>query len=167
MFQFLFKYPTPVFAKGRFLFLAEWPAWLLPVKVGAAVPGLVLLIRSRLRGALPELRSWRGRMICALQSAFVSLVLFLLWQPAIIVAELSSQQNIIAVVVDDSRSMAIADTEGNKREDAAVAALDSGVLAGLTQRFQTRIYRLGAGIIQIDGLEGIAPGEPAPRIRGG
>ena len=164
MFQFLFKYPTPVFAKGRFLFLAAWPAWLLPVMIGAAVTGLVLLIRWRLRGALPELRSWRGRMICALQSAFVSLVLFLLWQPAIIVAELSSQQNIIAVVVDDSRSMAIADSEGNKREDAAVAALDSGVLAGLQQRFQTRIYRLGAGIIQIDGLKGIAPVEPATRI---
>src|SRR6202045_4189720 len=164
MFQFLFKYPTPVFAKGRFLFLAGWPAWLLPVMIGAAVAGLVLLIRWRLRGALPGLRSWRGRIICALQSAFVSLVLFLLWQPAIIVAELSSQQNIIAVVVDDSRSMAIADSEGNKREDAAVAALDSGVLAGLQQRFQTRIYRLGAGIIQIDGLQGIAPVEPATRI---
>src|SRR3984893_2793413 len=164
MFQFLFKYPTPVFAKGRFLFLAAWPAWLLPVMMGAAVTGLVLLIRWRLRGALPELRSWRGRMICALQSAFVSLVLFLLWQPAIIVAELSSQQNIIAVVVDDSRSMAIADSEGNKREDAAVAALDSGVLAGLQRRFQTRIYRLGAGIMQIDALKGSAPVEPATRI---
>jgi hypothetical protein len=38
------------------------------------------------------------------------LLLILLWQPAIMVAELRPQQNIIAVLVDDSRSMAIADT---------------------------------------------------------
>ena len=40
------------------------------------------------------------------QSALVALILLLLWQPAMMVSELSSQQNIIAVVVDDSRSMA-------------------------------------------------------------
>ena len=40
------------------------------------------------------------------------------------VGELSSQQNIIAVVVDDSRSMAIADSDGKTREAAAVAALE-------------------------------------------
>ena len=42
-------------------------------------------------------------------------LLLLLWQPAMIVGELSSQQNIIAVVVDDSRSMSIADS---RRHDA-------------------------------------------------
>src|SRR5207249_11219818 len=61
----------------------------------------------------------------------------------LLVAELSSQQNIIAVVVDDSRSMSIADSEGKTREAAAVEALEGGVLAGLRQRFQTRLYRLG------------------------
>jgi hypothetical protein len=42
----------------------------------------------------------------------VALLLLLLWEPAITVAELKSQQNIIAVLVDDSRSMAIADAGG-------------------------------------------------------
>ena len=46
----------------------------------------------------------------------------LLWQPAILVAELRPQQNIIAVLVDDSRSMAIAD-DGATREAQAVKAL--------------------------------------------
>ena len=59
-------------------------------------------------------------------------------------AELSSQQNIIAVVVDDSRSMGIADSDGKTREAAALAALNGGVLAGLQKRFQTRLYRLGS-----------------------
>ena len=39
----------------------------------------------------------------------VSMLLLLLWEPAMTVAELKSQQNIIAVLVDDSRSMEIAD----------------------------------------------------------
>jgi len=29
MFEFLFKYPAPVFTKGRFVFLSTWPVWLL------------------------------------------------------------------------------------------------------------------------------------------
>ena len=36
-----------------------------------------------------------------------ALLLLMLWQPAISVATLKPQQNIVAVVVDDSRSMAI------------------------------------------------------------
>ena len=143
MFQFLFKYPVPVFTKGRFVLLAGWPAWALAVLIVAAAGGLALLIRWKLRRATPELRSWRGWLIWGLQSALVALVLLLLWQPAILVSELNSQQNIIAVVVDDSRSMRIADSDGKTREAAAIAALEDGVLAGLQKRFQTRVYRLG------------------------
>jgi uncharacterized membrane protein len=90
--------------------------------------------------------------------------LFLLWQPAILVAELSSQQNIIAVVVDDSRSMSIADSQGKTREAAAVAALEGGVLAGLRQRFQTRLYRLGRELTPADTPREIMPVAPATRI---
>ena len=164
MFQFLFKYPSAVFRKGQFVLLGKWPAWLLVVLIGAVVVGLGLLIRWKLRNAAPEVRNWRAWVIWAMQSAFVALILFLLWQPAIIVAELNSQQNIIAVVVDDSRSMSIADSDGKTREAAAVAALEGGVLAGLQQRFQTRVYRLGSRLTRLDGPEGITPVEPATRI---
>ena len=107
MFELLFKYPSAVFRKGQFVLLGKWPAWLLVVVTGAAVVGLALLIRWRLQNAAPEVRNWRAWAVWGMQSAFLALVLFLLWQPAIIVAELSSQQNIIAVVVDDSRSMSM------------------------------------------------------------
>ena len=164
MFELLFKYPSAVFRKGQFVLLAKWPAWLLVVVTGAAVVGLALLIRWRLQNAAPEVRNWRAWAVWGMQSAFLALVLFLLWQPAIIVAELSSQQNIIAVVVDDSRSMSIADSDGRPREAVAVAALEGGVLAGLRQRFQTRLYRLGSELTRVDGPREIAPVEPATRI---
>ncbi len=72
MFQFLFKYPVPVFTKGRFVLLAGWPAWALAVLIAATAGGLALLIRWRLRRATPKLRSWRGWLIWALQSALVA-----------------------------------------------------------------------------------------------
>ena len=106
MFQFLFKYPIPVFTRGHFVLLSAWPAWLLPVFIAIAGGGLALLIRWRLRDAAPRLRSWRAWIVWLMQWATLALLLLLLWQPAITVSELSSQQNIIAVVVDDSRSMA-------------------------------------------------------------
>jgi hypothetical protein len=167
MFQFLFKYPEAVFAKGRFVLLSAWPVWLLPVLIVAAACGLALLIRFRLRDAVAELRTWRARAIWGMQSAFVALILLLLWQPAIVVAELSSQQNIIAVVVDDSRSMAIADSDGKTREAAALRALESGVLAGLQKRFQTRVYRIGSKLSRVDGLSAISPVEPSTHLSDG
>ena len=36
MFEFFFKYPSPVFTKGRFVLLSTWPAWLLPVREAAS-----------------------------------------------------------------------------------------------------------------------------------
>jgi Putative glutamine amidotransferase len=160
MFQFLFKYPSAVFTKGRFVLLGTWPAWLLPVLIFAGAGGLALLIGWRLRQATPGLRSWRAWMVWAMQSAMLALVLVLLWQPAMMVGELSSQQNIIAVVLDDSRSMGITDSDGKTREAAALAALEDGVLSGLSKRFQTRIYRLGSQLTQVDGPQGIEKVNP-------
>src|SRR5580700_6071832 len=109
MFEFFFKYPPSVYARGQFALLGAWPKWMLVVLILAAAAGLAWLIRSRLAEAAPVLRSWRAWVIWALQTLLAALVLFLLWQPAITVAELKPQQNIIAVLVDDSKSMAIAD----------------------------------------------------------
>ena len=84
----------------------------------------------------PRIRNWRVWAICALEAAMAILLLTLLWEPAITVAELKSQQNIIAVLMDDSRSMGIADagTDGKTaRETAAVKALEDGVLPGLAE----------------------------------
>ncbi|MGA8728783.1 MAG: hypothetical protein WB608_08540 [Terracidiphilus sp.] len=167
MFQFLFKYPIPVFTRGHFVLLSTWPAWLLPVFIAIAGGGLALLIRWRLRDAAPRLRSWHAWIVWLMQWATLALLLLLLWQPAITVSELSSQQNIIAVVVDDSRSMATSDVNGRAREDAALAALNGGVLAGLQNRFQTRLYRLDTDIKRIDSTRGITPSGTATRIDDG
>lgn len=164
MFQFLFKYPSPVFTKGRFVLLGAWPAWVLVMLILVVASALALLIHWRLQSAAPIMRSWRARVVWGMQTLLVALVLVLLWQPALMVGELNSQQNIIAVVVDDSRSMGIADVEGKTRESAALAALQGGVLSELQKRFQTRVYRLDSKLTRVNAPEGIAPVEAATHI---
>jgi|HubBroStandDraft_6_1064221.scaffolds.fasta_scaffold12361_3 hypothetical protein len=167
MFQFLFKYPIPVFTRGRFVLLSPWPAWVLVALIAVATVGLALVIRWRLGQAAPRLRGCRAWVIWAMQAAVVALLLVLLWQPAMTIGELNSQQNIIAVVVDDSRSMATADSDGRTREAAAVAALDGGVLAGLEKRFQTRLYRIDSELKKQEGTRGLAPTGTATRLDDG
>ena len=162
MFEFLFKYPIPVFTKGKLVLLGAWPGWVLPVLVVASAAGLGWLIRTQLSEASPLLRTWRGAVVWALQAAFAALVLLLLWRPAMTISELRSQQNIIAVVVDDSRSMGIADSGADgqtRREDAAVKDLQDGVLAGLKKKFQVRLYRLDGKIARIDKPAGADAGK--------
>src|ERR1700687_6156959 len=116
MFEFLFKYPRAVFSKGDLVLLGAWPKWVLALFLVAAAAGLAWLIRSKLPQASPHVRNWKAGVIWLLQFAMAALLLILLWQPAIMVAELRPQQNIIAVLGEDWRSRAISD-RGGARED--------------------------------------------------
>jgi uncharacterized membrane protein len=171
MFQFFFKYPMPVFSKGKFVLLGAWPGWLLLALTVACAAGLAAIIWSRLpAAAAAHISKWRAGAIWLLQSLLIATVLVLLWQPAITVAELASQQNVIAVVIDDSRSMAIADSGSDgktPREAAAQKALEDGVLAGLQKKFQTRLYRLDTRVGQAAALKDIQPVAPATHLNDG
>src|SRR5271169_4993157 len=163
MFEFFFKYPRSVYARGEFALLGAWPKWMLVLLILAAAGGLAVLIRSRLAQAAPVMRGWRAWTIWTLQTLLAAVILVLLWQPAITIAELKPQQNIIAVLVDDSRSMAISEN-GVTRQAQAVQALQNGVLAGLNQSFQTRLYRVDAAPARIDSLKDLQPGAPSTRL---
>ncbi len=175
MFQFLFKYPIPAFTKGKLVLLGTGPGWLLIVLIVASAAGLGWLIWARLPKGEPQkpdatqnqMRSWRAGVVWAMQATLVALVLLLLWRPALSVAELKSQQNIIAVLVDDSHSMAIPDSGGDKRsprESEAVSVLTGGILAGLSKRFQTRVYRLDGGLTRAANVTAIQPTAAATHI---
>ena len=162
MFQDLFKYPVAVFSRGEFVLLGAWPKWILFCLVVLAAAGLAGLIRSRLSGSASSLRNWRAGVIWLLQSALATLLLVLLWQPAIVIAELRPQQNIIAILLDDSRSMGISEN-GVTREAQAVKALQGGVLAELNKNFQTRIYRLDSHLTRVQDPQELAGASaPAP-----
>ncbi|HEX4809598.1 MAG TPA: hypothetical protein VH325_11750 [Bryobacteraceae bacterium] len=166
MFELLFKYPPSVFSKGTLVLLGSWPRWVLALAILAAAGGLAwLLWRNRARLATPIQRT-RAVAIWLLQSAAIALLLLMLWEPAISVASLKPQQNIVAVVVDDSRSMGIRDEDGTRLEGAE-RLLDGRLLAGLRSRFQVRIYRLGSGLGRVQDLKQLQPDEPSTHIAEG
>src|ERR1700732_4043302 len=134
MFEFLFKYPATVFSRGQFVFLAPWPVWILAVAVLMAGGALAWHV-SRHRGLLSGVRPV---VVWVLETALVALVLFLIWHPAISIATLRPQQNVVAVLVDDSRSMN-ATENGTTRLRQAGDVLNGGLLTSLQKKFQVRL----------------------------
>jgi uncharacterized membrane protein len=159
MFEFFFKYPGAVFQKGQFVLLASWPVWMLAVGVVAA-GGLLFWHVRRNRGSLTGARPLA---IWMLETAMIALLLFLLWHPAISIATLRPQQNVVAVLVDDSRSMGIQERSETRGAQAA-GVLDRKLLDTLGQKFQVRLYRFGKEAERIQKTSQLTASEPATRL---
>ncbi|HWD00665.1 MAG TPA: glutamine amidotransferase [Candidatus Sulfopaludibacter sp.] len=159
MFELLFKYPLSLFHKGQFVFLTPWPLWLMGLAIVCAA-GLLFWHVRRNHGMLSGLRPMA---IWLLESCMVAVLLFLLWHPALSVATLRPQQNVVAVLVDGSRSMAIADSSGT-REEAAKKLLDAGFLKSLAEKFQVRLYEFGKEPERIQKTDEVKATAPASRL---
>jgi Putative glutamine amidotransferase len=163
MFQFLFKYPADVFSKGNFVLLGSWPKWVLFAGIVAAAAIFAWTFWQKRTSLVHSLRGARALVLWGLQSVFVCLLLLLLWEPAISVTALKPQQNIIAVIVDDSQSMSLTDT-GNSRQKEAIKLLNAGLMRNLQNRFQVRLYRLGAGVERISDTNQLTAAQRATQI---
>jgi uncharacterized membrane protein len=159
MFTFFFKYPWAAYQKGAFVLERDWPVWILVLLAVLGAGALAFALWRRRSG----LALMRAAALWLLQSLALAVLLVLLWQPALSVSNLKPQQNIVAVVVDDSRSMALAE-DGTRRLDQAKATLDSGLLEGLKKRFQVRLYRMGSHLERIDGSGKLTAAVASTRI---
>ncbi|MEQ1885716.1 MAG: hypothetical protein ABL967_11695 [Bryobacteraceae bacterium] len=154
MFEFLFKYPISVFSRGTFVLLGGWPVWLLGLGIAGIAAGLWFLVRKRASGKGSHVTGARQVLVWLFQTLMASLLLLMLWHPALSVATLRPQQNIVAVVVDDSASMAQPDESGGAtRKTAAANVLNSGLLNALRDKFQVRLYKMTDHLDRIDKLE--------------
>jgi uncharacterized membrane protein len=163
MFELLFKYPSSVFSKGSFVLLSGWPLWCLGAGVVIAAIALGWLVWRRSQGS-QSVGKVRSGAVWILQTVMVALLLFLLWHPALSVATLKPQQNIVAVVLDDSASMAVADEGSSARKDRAISVLNSGLLNDLQNKFQVRLYKMSDHLERLDKLENVAAAAPVTHI---
>jgi uncharacterized membrane protein len=159
MFEFLFKYSPSAFSKGQFVFLTPWPVWLLVLLTIGAGVALYFHVRRRtgvLSGARPV-------FIWLLETAMVALLLLLLWHPALSVATLRPQQNVITVLVDHSRSMGIQES-GSSRLAKAQTVWKDKLASSFGSRFQVRMYEFGKDLDRVENVEQLKAESPATRI---
>ena len=162
MFELLFKYPASMFQKGNFVWMAGWSPWLLILAIAGSLGALGYLLQRRRNSRV--LKGRRALIIWALQSSLVALLLLLLWQPGWSVSALKAQQNIVAVVVDDSKSMALSE-DGSSRRDKAMRVLESdGLIAELKKKFQVRVFKAGSALTRIEKMDELKSNETATQL---
>ena len=80
-------------------------------------------------------------------AALVVLVVCL-FRPMLLLSAAVPQRNYVGVLIDDSRSMRIADRDGKPRSDwveHAFGGPDSALLKALRQKFIVRLFRFSSG----------------------
>jgi len=151
MFEFLFKFRQIVFEQGDFAFAA--PA---SVRTYLGIAGVLAA------SAIATYTIARGRstildrgIMAALRVALVAVLVFCLMQPTLTLSTVVPQQNFVGVLLDDSRSMLLADESGVPRNQFIADAFtpqQSELLADLSERFVLRFFRFSDISRRMDGL---------------
>jgi len=142
--ELLFKYRPFAFAQGSLAFAAPIPVWVLVLCALAAI-GAVVAIYLRHAG---ELTARSRGALALLRVAAIALVALALARPVLVLSTAVQQRNVVAVVVDDSRSMMVRDVNDGTRADVVsrlIGGPDSALLKALAERYQLRVFRLGGG----------------------
>src|SRR5829696_2269013 len=113
IFQFLFKYRPTEFAKGDFAFGAPFSVVVL-LLAAAAIGIPAVLSYASVRGKSSKRDRW---VLGGLRLAALTLVVGCLFRPMLLISAAVPQRNYVGVLVDDSRSMQIADRDGKARSD--------------------------------------------------
>ena len=141
--EFLLKFRPAAFARGSIAFDPVVPVW---VVVALALPACVLAAWSVIRSGT-GLSSGGKVLLGSLRIGVVGLLAWCLCRPVLVVAEAQAQRNVVAVLVDDSRSMRVPDVAGVERATVVrtlAGGADSALLKSLASRFLVRTYRTSA-----------------------
>src|SRR5436190_9032987 len=138
-FQLLFKYRPAMFAQGELAFGVESG---VAIATGLLVTALAIAAAVTTYRRVGAHSTPRDRVILlTLRAATLILVLVCLFRPMLLLSAPVPQRNFVGVLVDDSRSMRIAE-QGTARADVVRAALgqsDSSLIDALREKFQVRL----------------------------
>jgi uncharacterized membrane protein len=149
LFQLLFEYRPVVFSQGELRFAAWSGSYVALFVAVAAAAVAVLTYRTAAERVKP-----RDRMILAgLRVALIALIAVCLFRPVLAVKAAVEQQNFVGVLLDDSRSMKIADHDGNPRAGLVRQEFGSperGLIKTLSDRFMVRTFRFSTAASRVD-----------------
>jgi uncharacterized membrane protein len=149
LFQFLFEYRPHVFRQAEFRFSP--PAGVSFVAVAIIAALAIAFVSYRVFSTNAR---WRQRaVLAALRLVVLALILFCLFRPVLVVKAAVSQQNVVGVLIDDSRSMQIGDAGGTRADFARRTFADpaSPTLKALSDRFLIRTFRFSSSTARVNG----------------
>ena len=153
LFEFLFKYRPLLFQQGDVAFRASWLGLL--ALVPAAVAGyLIFRTYANVRG---NSRRLDRTMLTAIRLGALGVLAVCLLRPVLVLSSVVPQENFLGVLIDDSRSMQIADVADTPRSEAvhAMFGAESDVLAALADRFALRFFRFSSDTDRIAEVGGL------------
>jgi uncharacterized membrane protein len=144
----LFKYPARVYEQGTLVWQgAGLAAFVVPV---VAVIALLAVLGYR-RGGRTRLVD--RIVLASLRVTAVGLVGLCLLRPGLLVSMSRPQENILGVLLDDSKSMLIQDSDSLTRVERIRRLFDDStgaLVAKLSERFALRFYRFSETVERID-----------------
>ncbi|HSJ09724.1 MAG TPA: glutamine amidotransferase, partial [Longimicrobiales bacterium] len=145
VFTFLFKYRPLLYEQGRIVLQPPLPVAVL-VLMALAAAGLVAWTYRR---PLAKARAGDRVALAGIRAAAIAVLFFCLLRPALLLSSVAPQQNYLGVLIDDSRSMRIADDGETARSvhvSDALVAPDAALLKALEGRFQLRFFRFSSDV---------------------
>ncbi len=143
VFRFFFKYPLLVFEQGDFALGVSRSTAILLVVAAAVAAGVLVTYKSI---AHEGPRHDKAALV-ALRLGLIAILLFALLRPTLILKAAVPQQNFLGVLVDDSRSMMIADRDGQPRSQFVQRELTgpaAPLLNELSKRFVLRFFKFSS-----------------------
>ncbi len=117
------------------------PGWTLVV-IAAAILAVAVFAYARAR----SLSTPRRTLLIALRACALSLVVLCLLRPMVAVTPAQRDSGVIAVLVDQSRSMGLRDADGLSRLERAAAVIQQGLLPSLSSRWRVETWLFGDGV---------------------
>lgn len=148
--EFLFKYRPVIFQEGELTFAAP-TAVAGVVAIVAVAAALALWTYTGASRARARDRMW----LASMRVALLALLVFCLFRPTLVLSTVVPQQNYVGVLIDDSRSMRIADGSNSARSafvEEAFAAEDGWLLRELSEKFKLRFFRFSSAAERIAGV---------------
>src|SRR5205085_10316017 len=126
LFAFLFKYRPAVFAKGDFAFGSPTSVIVL-LLAGALIGVPAVLTYAAVRGKSTRRDRW---VLGGLRAAAIIVLVLCLFRPVLLLSAALPQRNYVGVLIDDSRSMQIADVDAGDARPPARAEVVRPLAAG-------------------------------------
>src|SRR6185436_8442615 len=117
--------------------------WWLAIVLAVAIAAAAFV---QYRRPLSPLSAVQRGILVALRVVVLATIVLFLFRPIVMRPPGASRHAIVPVLVDVSRSMRLADADGQPRLSRAASVLTTQLMPALSRQFQTDLFSVGDGV---------------------